>query len=68
MKKETLRSCLARKRSKTEHCRLKKSFTEDPHGRVEIPHGRVPVAENKEESKSSKLGGINQWRSGVPGQ
>jgi len=46
MKKETLRSCSAWKRIKSEYCRLKGSFTENRHGRVEITHGRVPVAEN----------------------
>ena len=55
MKKETLRSCSARKQSKTEYCRLKGSFTENPHGRVEITHRRVPVAEELREKTHGRV-------------
>ena len=55
MKKKTRRSCLARKRIKSEYCRLKGSFTENPHGRVEITHDRVPAAGEQTESSHGRV-------------
>ncbi len=54
MKKETRRSCSARKRIESEYCRLKGSFTENPHGRVQVAeeqtensHGRVEITHRR---------------------
>jgi len=55
MKKETRRSCSTRKRIESEYCRLKGSFTENPHGRVEITHGRVPVVEEQTKKTHSHV-------------
>ncbi len=55
MKKETRRSCSARKRIESEYCRLKGSFTENSHGRVEITQGCVPVAEEQTEKTHGRV-------------